>query len=37
MVTHELATDGATEFFFALGVPRLEGAVQAIINPVAVR
>jgi kynurenine formamidase len=37
MVTHELAADGATEFFFALGVPRLEGAVQAIINPVAIR
>ncbi len=37
MVTHELAADGATEFFFALGAPRLEGAVQAIVNPVAVR
>jgi Putative cyclase len=37
MVTTELAADGATEFFFALGAPRLEGAVQAIINPVAIR
>lgn len=37
MVTHELAEDGVSEFFFALGVPRLEGAVQAIINPVAIR
>lgn len=37
MVTDELAADGVTEFFFTLGTPRLEGAVQAIINPVAVR
>ena len=37
MVTHELAEDGATEFFFTLGAPRLEGAVQAIVNPVAIR
>ena len=37
MVTDELAEDGVSEFFFALGVPRLEGAVQAIINPVAIR
>ncbi|MEE2878910.1 MAG: cyclase family protein, partial [Pseudomonadota bacterium] len=37
MVTDELAEDGVTEFFFSLGVPRLEGTVQAIINPVAVR
>lgn len=37
MVTHELAEDGVTEFFFALGAPRLEGAVQAIVNPVAIR
>ncbi|MFN4184022.1 MAG: cyclase family protein [Hyphomonas sp.] len=37
MVTHELAEDGVTEFFFTLGTPRLEGAVQAIINPVAIR
>jgi kynurenine formamidase len=37
MVTDELAADGVTEFFFTLGAPRLEGAVQAIINPVAIR
>ena len=37
MVTDELAGDGVTEFFFTLGAPRLEGAVQAIINPVAIR
>lgn len=37
MVTTELAADGVTEFFFSLGVPRLEGTVQAIINPVAIR
>ena len=32
MVTTELAADGATAFFFSLGVPRLNGTVQAIIN-----
>jgi kynurenine formamidase len=37
MVTHDLAEDGVSEFFFTLGAPRLEGAVQAIINPVAIR
>jgi len=37
MVTAPLAEDGVTEFFFSLGVPRLEGTVQAIINPVAIR
>lgn len=37
MVTHELAQDGVSEFFFTLGAPRLEGSVQAIINPVAIR
>ncbi len=37
MVTHELAADGVSEFFFTLGAPRLEGTVQAIINPVAIR
>ena len=37
MVTTELAADGVTEFFFTLGAPRLEGAVQAIVNPVAIR
>lgn len=37
MVTAELAADGVTEFFFTLGAPRLEGTVQGIINPVAIR
>lgn len=37
MVTSELAEDGVSEFFFTLGAPRLEGSVQAIINPVAIR
>lgn len=37
MNTAELVADNASEFFFVLGTPRLEGAVQAIINPVAIR
>lgn len=37
MVTDELAADNVTEFFFSLGAPRLEGTVQAMINPVAIR
>ena len=37
MVTHLLADDGVHEFMFVLGVPKLEGAVQAIINPLAIR
>lgn len=37
MVTDELAADGEGAFFFSLGVPRLEGTVQAIINPLAIR
>jgi len=37
MVTHELVADGVHEFMFTLGVPKLEGAVQAIINPLAIR
>lgn len=35
--TAELAADGATEFMFVLGQPRLQGTVQAIVNPVAIR
>lgn len=35
--TSELAADEAWEFLFVLGAPRLEGSVQAIINPVAIR
>ena len=37
MVTKDLAEDGPGAFFFTLGVPKLEGTVQAIINPVAIR
>lgn len=37
MVTAELAADDVTEFFFTLGAPRLEGTVQGIINPVAIK
>lgn len=37
MVTAELAADQVAEFLFVLGQPRIEGAVQAIINPVAIR
>ena len=32
-----LAEDEAWEFLFVLGQPRFEGAVQAVINPVAIR
>jgi hypothetical protein len=35
--TAALAADGATEFMFVLGVPRFKGAVQMVVNPVAVR
>ncbi len=37
MNTAELAADEAWEFLFVLGQPRFEGAVQAVINPVAIR
>ena len=37
MVTQELADDEAYEFLFVLGQARMEGAVQMIINPVAIR
>ena len=37
MVTHDLAADGVSEFMFSMGVPKLKGAVQAIINPLAIR
>ena len=35
--TAELARDGATEFLFVLGQPRFKGAVQMVVNPVAIR
>lgn len=37
MDTRALIADQAWEFLFVLGQPRLVGAVQAIINPVAIR
>ena len=37
MDTRELAADGVHEFLFVLGAPRFVGAVQAVINPVAIR
>ncbi|GGC63776.1 cyclase family protein [Chelatococcus reniformis] len=37
MNTEQLAKDKAYEFLFVLGQPRVTGAVQAIINPVAIR
>jgi len=35
--TAELAQDGATEFLFVLGQPRFQGAVQMVVNPIAIR
>lgn len=35
--TRELIADGVSEFLFVLGQPLYRGAVQAIINPVAIR
>jgi len=37
MVTGELAADRAYEFLFVLGQPKFKGAVQAVINPIAIR
>ncbi|MEC9345274.1 MAG: cyclase family protein [Pseudomonadota bacterium] len=37
MDTRQLAADGVTEFMFALGVPKITGAVQMIVNPLAIR
>lgn len=37
MDTRELAADRVHEFLFVLGQPKFEGAVQAIINPIAIR
>ncbi|MDX2234684.1 MAG: cyclase family protein [Hyphomonadaceae bacterium] len=35
--TGQLAADGATTFFFVLGQPRFQGAVQMVVNPIAIR
>jgi len=37
MNTGPLVRDKAWEFMFVLGTPKITGAVQAIINPVAIR
>lgn len=37
MNTAELAADGAREFMFVLGQPKFKGAVQVVINPIAIR
>ena len=37
MDTRALVADQVQEFLFVLGQPRFVGAVQAIINPVAIR
>lgn len=37
MDARELAADGVNEFMFVLGQARVQGAVQMIINPVAIR
>lgn len=37
MNTAELAADGVHEFMFVLGQPKFKGAVQAVINPIAIR
>lgn len=36
MNTAQLAEDGVSEFLFVLGVPRVRGASQVIINPIAI-
>lgn len=35
--TDELVADDVSEFLFVLGAARFEGAVQAVINPIAIR
>ena len=37
MDTRKLAEDKAGEFMFVLGAARVTGAVQMIINPIAIR
>ena len=35
--TNELIADNVSEFLFVLGIPKFEGAVQMVINPIAIR
>jgi kynurenine formamidase len=37
MNTAELAADGVKEFMFVLGQPKFKGAVQVVVNPIAIR
>ena len=37
MNTAELAADGVQEFMFVLGQPKFKGAVQVVVNPIAIR
>jgi kynurenine formamidase len=37
MNTEEMVTDKAWEFLFTLGPPRITGAAQAIVNPIAIK
>jgi kynurenine formamidase len=37
MNTAELAADGVNEFLFVLGQPKFKGAVQVVVNPIAIR
>jgi kynurenine formamidase len=37
MWTNDLAKDGVHEFLFVLGQPKFKGAVQMVINPIAIR
>ena len=37
MRTDELVADGVSEFLFTLGAPRFVGAVQMVVNPIAIR
>ena len=37
MNTGPLVKDGVTEFLFVLGQAKIKGAVQMIINPIAIR
>ncbi|MGM0632186.1 MAG: cyclase family protein [Pseudomonadota bacterium] len=37
MNTAELAADGVQEFLFVLGQPKFRGAVQVVVNPIAIR
>ncbi|MEX2332900.1 MAG: cyclase family protein [Pseudohongiella sp.] len=37
MNTAELAADGVNEFMFVLGQPKFKGAVQVVVNPIAIK